>query len=113
VEIFAVLQEQGVTYLVFEFVSGRPLDQLLASKKRLELTETLHLLGQITAGLECAHGKNIIHRDLKAAQKLAMRMEPPTVLVPGLPPHVNSALIRALNGEEGGLGASGLVIPSA
>ncbi|MBI5882111.1 MAG: protein kinase [Elusimicrobia bacterium] len=210
VEIYAVQQEQGVLYLVFEFVSGRPLDQLLASKKRLELTETLHLLGQITAGLECAHGKNIIHRDLKpanvlisnegtakitdfgiahrarmadsrstrtnaagtphymapeqesgtvsfesdtyalgvmayefltgclpfpgpdfVAQKLAMRMEPPTVRVPGLPPHVNSALakaldprpearfhrasdlIRALNEEEGGLGASGLMIPSA
>ncbi|MBI5623358.1 MAG: protein kinase [Elusimicrobia bacterium] len=210
VEIYAVLQEQGVLYLVFEFVSGRPLDQLLASKKRLDLTEVLHLLGQIAAGLECAHGKNIIHRDLKpanvlitneggakitdfgiahrarmedsrstrtyaagtphymppeqetgtvslesdtyalgvmayelltgalpfpgpdfTAQKLAMRMEPPTVRVPGLPPHVNTAisraldprpearfrrasdLVRALNGEEGGLGACGLMIPSA
>jgi serine/threonine-protein kinase len=210
VEIYAVLQEEGVTYLVFEFVSGRPLDQLLASKRRLDLQETLHLLGQIAAGLECAHGKNIIHRDLKpanvlisneggakitdfgiahrakmmesggsartyaagtphfmppeqehgavsfesdtyalgvmayelltgtlpfpgpdfAGQKLAMRMEPPTMLVPGLPPHVNTALaraldprpearfhrpsdlVRALSGEEGGCGVQGLMIPS-
>ncbi|MBI5209863.1 MAG: protein kinase [Elusimicrobia bacterium] len=70
VEIYAVLQESGEFYLVFELVAGKPLDKLLAAKGRLGLPEALHILGQLAAGLDYAHSKNIIHRDLKPANIL-------------------------------------------
>jgi serine/threonine-protein kinase len=65
VEIFAVLQEAGEIFLVFEFVAGRPLYAILQAKRRLALPEVLHILGQVAAGLDCAHAKRVIHRDLK------------------------------------------------
>ncbi len=65
VEIHAVLQEAGEIYLVFEYVDGRPLDRLLSSRGRFALPEAVHLLAQAAAGLDCAHRRNVIHRDLK------------------------------------------------
>ncbi|MDD5627974.1 MAG: protein kinase [Elusimicrobia bacterium] len=67
VEIFAVLQEAGEIFLVFEFVAGRPLYAILQAKGRLPLAETAHILGQVAAGLDLAHAKRVIHRDLKPA----------------------------------------------
>ena len=65
VEIFAALQEGGEIFLVFDFVAGRPLHALVESKRRLSLDEARSILGQIAAGLDCAHTKRVIHRDLK------------------------------------------------
>ncbi|MBI4677356.1 MAG: protein kinase [Elusimicrobia bacterium] len=67
VEIFAVLQEAGEIFLVFEFVAGRPLYAILQAKRRLFLPEAVHILRQVGAGLDCAHAKRVIHRDLKPA----------------------------------------------
>ena len=67
VEIFSVLQEAGEIFLVFDFVAGRPLHSLLQTKSRLSLSEAAHILGQVAAGLDCAHAKRVIHRDLKPA----------------------------------------------
>jgi tetratricopeptide (TPR) repeat protein len=65
VEIFAVLQEDGEIFLVFEFVAGRSLSAILQAKGRLALPEVVHVLRQVAAGLDCAHAKRVIHRDLK------------------------------------------------
>lgn len=65
VEVFAVLQEGGEIFLVFELVAGRTLYELLCSRRRMSLPEAAHLLGQVAAGLDAAHQKRVIHRDLK------------------------------------------------
>ncbi|MCX5795974.1 MAG: protein kinase [Elusimicrobia bacterium] len=67
VEIYAALQEAGEIFLVFDFVAGLPLYDLLLSKRRLSLPEAAHILGQVAAGLDVAHAKQVIHRDLKPA----------------------------------------------
>jgi tetratricopeptide (TPR) repeat protein len=67
VEIFAALQEAGEIFLVFDFVAGRSLYDLVLSKRRFSLQEAAHVLGQVAAGLDCAHAKQVIHRDLKPA----------------------------------------------
>jgi tetratricopeptide (TPR) repeat protein/predicted Ser/Thr protein kinase len=57
-------QEGDRAFIVFEFVEGRPLGEL-ASSQELSHLEILDLAVQIAEGLEAAHEKGIVHRDVK------------------------------------------------
>ena len=65
VEIYHVFTEGGQVHLVFEFVSGKTLDQRLKDETALKLSEAADTLRQLAEGLDYAHSKKIIHRDLK------------------------------------------------
>ena len=65
VDIHAVVSQGGETYLVFEFVEGKTLDQVVTERTRLALRDVKALLDPICRALEYAHGRGIIHRDLK------------------------------------------------
>jgi len=64
--VYEFANDQGLDYLVMEFVAGVPLDAKLASGPLSE-REVLKLGFQLADGLACAHEKGIIHRDLKPA----------------------------------------------
>jgi serine/threonine protein kinase/Tfp pilus assembly protein PilF len=53
-------------YIAMEFVEGETLKDKLR-KKPLGASEALEILSQVAAGLGEAHGKGIIHRDVKSA----------------------------------------------
>src|SRR5271166_4278576 len=57
-------QENGVDYLVTEYIPGSNLDQKIA-KQALPQKTVLELGIQLATGLEAAHRANVIHRDLK------------------------------------------------
>jgi serine/threonine protein kinase/class 3 adenylate cyclase len=57
--------DDGIHYLVLEFVPGRSLDRLLAERGRLEEREALAILSDVARGLAEAHARGIIHRDVK------------------------------------------------
>jgi serine/threonine protein kinase/Tfp pilus assembly protein PilF len=52
-------------FIVMEYVEGQELREIIDSKT-LTLDEALDLLEGISAGLEAAHAKGIIHRDIKS-----------------------------------------------
>lgn len=56
--------ENGLPYLVMEYVAGRPIDKF-CDEHRLSTTERLILFRQVCAAVEFAHEHAIIHRDLK------------------------------------------------
>jgi predicted ATPase/tRNA A-37 threonylcarbamoyl transferase component Bud32 len=56
--------QQGVDFLVFEFVEGKTLRQLLASGV-LSMRKVIPVAVQIADGLAHAHELGVIHRDLK------------------------------------------------
>jgi serine/threonine protein kinase/Tfp pilus assembly protein PilF len=58
--------ENGIDYLVTEFVSGLSLDAKIASRPLPE-SEIRNLGKQLASGLESAHAGGVIHRDLKPA----------------------------------------------
>jgi serine/threonine protein kinase len=56
---------QSATYLVLEFVDGKPLDALLRDTGALPPVEAVAIARQIADAIAAAHEKGIIHRDLK------------------------------------------------
>ncbi len=62
--LYDIGHEDGVDYLVMEFIDGETLGDRLA-KGPLALEETLKIGVQIADALEKAHRQGIVHRDLK------------------------------------------------
>jgi serine/threonine protein kinase len=59
--------DEGVFFLVMEYVEGESLYQLLRREGTVSVQRALVLLRQISAGVEAAHDEGILHRDLKPA----------------------------------------------
>lgn len=51
--------------LFIEFIEGRTLDVILKEKGKLDLPEALRIILQVLSGLQYAHSKGIVHRDIK------------------------------------------------
>lgn len=66
VDIYEILQDDGDLYLVFELLKGKTALHLLAEAGgRLPLEQVVELLRPVCQALEFAHGRGILHRDLK------------------------------------------------
>lgn len=59
--------DDGVFYLVMEYVEGETLHRLLRREGTLPVKRAVSLLRQIANGVEAAHEIGILHRDLKPA----------------------------------------------
>ncbi|MBK9259289.1 MAG: serine/threonine protein kinase [Polyangiaceae bacterium] len=55
----------GVPYYVMEYLEGKTLRTLLDEMGRLDVIEVLSVLEPVCSALEVAHGKGIVHRDVK------------------------------------------------
>ncbi|HLM03320.1 MAG TPA: protein kinase [Pyrinomonadaceae bacterium] len=65
--------EDGVFYLVMEYVEGETLHRLLRREGTLTVKRAVNLLKQIAEGVEAAHDAGILHRDLKPANIFIMQ----------------------------------------
>jgi serine/threonine-protein kinase len=61
--------DNGVPYLVMEFIDGMPLDEYCAAN-RLTIDARLTLFLQICSAVQYAHGHLIVHRDIKPSNIL-------------------------------------------
>jgi tRNA A-37 threonylcarbamoyl transferase component Bud32 len=57
--------DDGLPYLVMEYLSGSDLDQVLAQRGQLPLEEAVEYLLQAMEAVADAHAAGIVHRDLK------------------------------------------------
>ncbi|MEM7011287.1 MAG: serine/threonine-protein kinase, partial [Verrucomicrobiota bacterium] len=69
VHIYDYGEEDGVYFLVMEFVAGTDL-QLLIRGGDLDASEALNVVGQICEALQYAHDRGYLHRDIKPANIL-------------------------------------------
>ena len=65
VEMYDVGEDDGIYYIVMEYVEGQTLKQLLKRRGSLTLSETIDIMLQLTDGMAHAHDSYIVHRDLK------------------------------------------------
>jgi len=57
-------------YIVLEYVSGEPLNKLVAREKKLSLDRALKIAEEVAEALDYAHGQGVVHRDIKPANIL-------------------------------------------
>jgi tetratricopeptide (TPR) repeat protein len=67
VTIYDAGQENGTYFISMELLEGRPLNDILARRTRLSARDTARIGMQIAAGLQYAHERKIVHRDIKTA----------------------------------------------
>ena len=65
VNIYDVGSENGMYYIVMEYVEGITLKTYIEKKGQLSFKESASIAIQVARGIESAHNKNIIHRDIK------------------------------------------------
>ena len=96
--VFDVGQQDGVDYLVMEFLDGHTLAHRLRDSA-LPLNETLKIAIQLADALDKAHRQNIVHRDLKPGN---------IVLAKAGAKIVDFGLAKLVEDRRGPIGATGL-----
>ena len=65
VEMYDVGEDDGIYYIVMEYIEGKTLKQLIKKRGSLTISEAIDIMLQLTDGISHAHDSYIIHRDLK------------------------------------------------
>ena len=65
VNIYDVGSGDGLHYIVMEYIEGITLKTYIEKKGRLTFKEAVSIAIQVGRGIEAAHNKNIVHRDIK------------------------------------------------
>lgn len=65
VNIYDVGEEDGIHYIVMEYISGTTLKDLIKKEAPLPVNKALRIALQIAEALKHAHERNIVHRDIK------------------------------------------------
>jgi serine/threonine-protein kinase len=67
VTIHDIVSSGSTSLIVMELVEGETLQSRLRARGRLDLQETLRVLGQVASALDHAHANQVVHRDVKPA----------------------------------------------
>lgn len=73
VKVYGVGEEQGIRYMVMQYVDGLTLKELIEQYGRLDWQVAVPLTLQIVRAVQAAHASGIIHRDIKPHNILVTR----------------------------------------
>jgi serine/threonine-protein kinase len=73
VSVLDVGEDQGHPYIVMELLDGWPLGEYLSREGSRPLATNLALITQLYAGLQAAHGCDVVHRDIKPSNLFVQR----------------------------------------
>ena len=71
--VYDVSTHDDADYIVMELIDGITLKQYMEKKGTLNWKETLHFAMQIAKALEHAHGRGIVHRDIKPHNVMVLK----------------------------------------
>ena len=101
VALFDAGQEADVPYLVFEYVEGQTLGDLIRDSGSVAPHDAVRIASGLLAGVDYAHEAGVVHRDLKPANIMITREGVPRVMDFGIASHHTQA-------EAGKTGQQGL-----
>ena len=70
VPIFAVAAHDSVAYYTMRLVRGGSIEDMLESRRALDMQQILGILRDVAAALDYAHRNGVVHRDIKPANIL-------------------------------------------
>lgn len=70
VPVFEAGMHEGSPYVVFEYVEGRTVAQMIAAEGPMPLARAIIMMSQILAGVAQIHERSLIHGDIKPANIL-------------------------------------------
>lgn len=73
VAVYDVSKSDDLDYIVMELIDGITLKQYMERKGALSWREALHFITQILRGLDHAHSRGIVHRDIKPQNMMVLR----------------------------------------
>lgn len=73
VQVYDVSTSGSANFLVMELIDGISMKQYMEKKGILNWKETLHFAIQIAKGLEHAHSRGIVHRDIKPHNVMVLK----------------------------------------
>ena len=73
VQVYDVSTSDEADYIVMELIDGISLKQYMEKKGVLNWKETLHFAMQIARALEHAHGRGVVHRDIKPHNVMVLK----------------------------------------
>jgi len=73
VQVYDVSSTDTANFIVMELIDGISLKQYMEKKGVLNWKETLHFAMQIAKGLEHAHSRGIVHRDIKPHNVMVLK----------------------------------------
>jgi tRNA A-37 threonylcarbamoyl transferase component Bud32 len=98
----------GIAFLVMEYLEGEELSRKLNREGALPLDETLDILKGLTAALDYAHGQGMVHRDIKPSNVMLRRSKDGETLE-GVLMDFGVAKIREAQSGLTGTGAIGTI----
>lgn len=102
--VHSVGEDRGLRYIIFEYIEGANLRDLIAANGPLSVSETLAYAIQITDALEHAWRRDVVHRDIKPSNILITRTGQVKVVDMGL------ARLRQVDEGKHDLTASGTTL---
>src|SRR5262249_18133040 len=58
--------ENGVVFLVMEYLDGRTLKEIIKNEGAMSLGRTVEIIRKVSGALDAAHERGVVHRDLKS-----------------------------------------------
>src|SRR3954463_4100619 len=70
IPIYYTGEHEGLLYIAMRYVEGSDLRTLVRAEGRLEPERAARIVAQVGSALDAAHGRGIVHRDVKPANVL-------------------------------------------
>ena len=101
VPVFEADQDGGVSFMVFEYVTGPTLTDLLRKRGKLPEREAATLMRDVLDAIATAHAQGIVHRDLKPSNILMDAQGRPRVMDFGIAAKVSDKHDGRIVGSPG------------
>ena len=107
VALFDAGEENAMPYLVFEYVEGQTLADLIRTRRTIAPLEAVRLSISLLSGIEYAHTAGVFHRDIKPANIMITRDGVPRLMDFGIASRAGGIA----TGEQGLSGTPGYMAP--